>query len=147
MAARDRDTPHHERTGAQGEPPCLLGAIGEPAGRIERILDQDLTQLNSQCPDVHGVRYFEIAGVGRRRLTPTSLALLPTAMILPLCGEARHDGVVGVRSACRNRPPLALWDEDHPGLIGHDLDWPLAPPSVEHFSRYERLAASIAASR
>jgi len=87
MAARDRDTPHHERTGAQGEPPCLLGAIGEPAGRIERILDQDLTQLNSQRPDVHGVRYFEIAGVGRRRLTPTSLALLPTAMILPCAAK------------------------------------------------------------
>jgi triacylglycerol lipase len=127
--------------------PAPFALLREPAVRIERMLQQDFAELDRGCPDVDGVRYFEVAGTGRPRVTPTSLSLLPTAAVLELLGEGRHDGVVSVRSACRERPPLALWAHDHAGLIGHDLDWPLARPPADHLARYEALVQQVAGAQ
>jgi triacylglycerol lipase len=111
---------------------------------IERMFGQDLGDLDRDCVDVSAVRYFEVAGVGRQSRPMISLPLMPTAMLLTLCGETRHDGLVAVRSACRGRKPLAIWEDDHAGLIGHDLNRPLPhAPSEAHLTRYETLVQAI----
>lgn len=110
-----------------------------------RLLEaSEAARFNERCPDVSSVGYFNVAGSGRPQTVPTALLLSPTAALLALCGEPYNDGLVTVASASRGRPPLAVWEDDHAGLVGHDLDRPFGRPHPAHFNRYERLVGLLA---
>ncbi len=122
--------------------PALEGDfVEELRGKLDAL--HDLTQqgaaaLNVQCADVPGIRYLEIAGVGRDGLFHTSAFFVPTYLYV-YAKAGPNDGIVPVTSAERQRPLFASWPGDHADLIGHDLNGPtpMSRPQLNHFLIYE----------
>jgi len=101
-------------------------------------------QFDLECADIiKSVRYFDVAGVGRKGLLPTSAPFMPLHAIVAHAAttrgeDARNDGVVPFLSAARNRTPAAIWQADHADMVGHDLNrGPDGPPQINYLAAYE----------
>lgn len=114
------------------------------ANAVRDLSEDHAAKFNRECPDVTGVHYFDVAGVGRDALFPTSVPFhLP---FLVVTGESgRNDGVVPFASASRGRKPVAVWPCDHADMIGHDLNGPTADskPAFDYLSAYDNLVTEL----
>jgi triacylglycerol lipase len=104
--------------------------LSEPAARA----------FNKDCPDDPGVRYFEVAGIGRKGAFHTSAFFLPTFLFV-IAKAGRNDGVVPFESATRGREPVAQWPGDHADLIGLNLDG--GGPVFDHLAAYADLVRRL----
>ncbi|NJM41958.1 MAG: hypothetical protein HC853_14970 [Anaerolineae bacterium] len=110
-----------------------LRAMAVDAEGIQDLTRDDLTAFNETVVDHPNVRYFSVAGVGRKGWRATSRAFGPLHNITSLlCGE-RNDGLVPLSSA-RWGQATEEWPVDHGDLAGVDMNFPFVRPL--HFNVY-----------
>lgn len=127
--------------GLQGE---ILDDLRAHANAVHDLSEEAANAFNAECPDQPGIRYFEVAGVGRNGVFHTSAFFALTFLFVSARG-GRNDGVVPFASATRGRAPIAQWRGDHADLIGHNLDRPGGAPVFRHLQAYERLVRRLPA--
>lgn len=98
-------------------------------------------EFNRRFGDHEMVRYFSIAGEGRKSRFPTCGLLVPAHALI----EGENDGLVSVESASRWENTI-LWPADHADEVGHDLDHGLesSPKDFDHLAEYDKLIARLA---
>lgn len=128
--------------------PPLFGLHGRILDDLRANLNavHDLSEpvaraFNEACPDDPAVRYFEVAGIGRKGAFHTSAFFLPT-FVYVIARAGRNDGVVPFESATRGREPIAQWPGDHADLIGQNLDG--GGPVFDHLEAYADLVHRLA---
>lgn len=115
---------------------AFLAELRAKVNAVHDLSEQGAMELDRLCPDDPGVRYLEIAGIGREGASPTSAFFAPTYRFLSE-RVGPNDGMVPLTSAERGRKLFATWLADHADLIGHDLDRPLGKPKFDHLRAYE----------
>jgi triacylglycerol lipase len=106
---------------------------------VHDLSEKAAVAFNANCLDVPTVHYFDVAGIGRDALFPTSAPFLPLHLLVSAV-SGRNDGVVPFTSATRQRPPAAVWHADHADLVGHDLNGGArSTPPFDYLSAYALL--------
>jgi triacylglycerol lipase len=100
---------------------------------IQDLTHDDLVGFNEKYVDHPNVRYFSVAGVGRRGWRATSHAFSLLHRITTLLCNERNDGLVPVSSA-RWGQVTQEWPVDHGDLAGVDMNFPFVRPL--HFDVY-----------
>ena len=101
-------------------------------------------QFNQAFPDNPRVRYFSVAGQGRRNGRQTSLALFPAYKLLKLRAPGEeNDGEVTVSSATWGQFDANLWLADHTEEVGHDLDRVGQPGAFDHLAHFDALVRQL----
>ena len=152
-------TPHRGSPVAEflnfGNPFAAFGPMHADAGLVKEFRDhadavEDLSEsaavrFDDTCHDVPGTHYFDVAGVGRDALIPTSAFSYPFHLFMLGAAYGRNDGMVPFSSAVRGRPPAAIWRGDHADMVGHDLNGPTAEskPPLDYESAYVTLVREL----
>jgi triacylglycerol lipase len=133
----------------------LVGLLSpqNPLSRLNRFIEtfdavDDLsvagaTKIDALCPDIDGIRYAEVVGLGRKE-EDTAKFFQPLAKLV----GGVNDGVVPRASALRpGRKPLEEVQADHADLVGHDVDdFPqFAGRKFDHLPLYDRILAAATA--
>jgi triacylglycerol lipase len=118
----------------------LIDELREKRNAVHDLSAAAANQFNLDCPDVPTVHYFDIAGIGRDALFPTSVVFHLSHLFVSGL-EGQNDGVVSRTSASRNRTPSDVWHADHADMVGHDLNGPTpqSRPAFDYLSAYDRL--------
>lgn len=121
----------------------ILHELRSKSDAAEDLSQSAAQQFNQACPDIGSVNYFDVAGVGRKAVLPTSVpfSLLHTIVSHAAGGnDARNDGVVPFTSAARQQDPAAIWYADHADMVGHDLNGGAERrPEIDYFAAYDAL--------
>ena len=118
----------------------LIEELREKRNAVHDLSKAAAGQFNLDCHDVPTVHYFDIAGIGRDALFPTSVVFHLSHLFVSGL-EGQNDGVVSRTSASRNRTPSAVWHADHADMVGHDLNGPTPQslPAFDYLSAYDKL--------
>jgi triacylglycerol lipase len=109
---------------------------------LHDLSEKVAADFNNEAADVPAVHYFDVAGVGRNAIFPTSAPFIPTSAIL--IGAGRNDGVVPFISATRRRHPAAIWPADHADMVGHDLNGgATGRPAFDYLTAYDDLVRRL----
>jgi triacylglycerol lipase len=130
--------------------------LGKLLDGLRDLTTTSATNFNKDNIDNPGVRYFCVAGQGRRfsltrllRLdfAKTSLFLLPFHEYMKLETGEENDGVVAITSAQRSGWKVISdpWPVDHFEEVGHNIDrGPTGTPTVFDYLRgYENIIESV----
>lgn len=110
---------------------------------VEDLSAQGAAKIDAMCPDIDGIHYAEVVGIGRKA-GEKAVFFTPLSAIV----GGVNDGVVARESATRpGRKPLEVAEADHADLVGHDVDdFPqLRPRKFEHLPMYDRILADATA--
>jgi triacylglycerol lipase len=121
----------------------ILDDLRAKTNAVQDLSESAAARFSEQCPDVASVHYFDVAGIGRDALFPTSVPFhLLHLFVASVAG--RNDGVVPFTSATRNRPAAAIWHADHADLVGHDLNGgPRSAPAFDYLAAYDSLVRNL----
>ena len=116
------------------------------AGALSDLTTISAKQFNQDFPPTPGVSFYPYSGNGHG-----SAVLIPTHLLIRLRGhtpeEQDNDGVVSVASASWPGALVEpLWETDHFGEIGYDLDEPGFKTSFAYLDAFDRVVARAAAS-
>lgn len=135
-------TPHHGSRVATllniANPLRLFGGFGEDLDAVNDLSEAGAKEIDAKCPDRPGIRYREVAGIGRNAKPHTANFFRITSPAL----DGLNDGVVALSSAVPpGRTLLETAPADHADLVGHDVDdFPdLRPLAFDHLPLYERI--------
>ena len=122
----------------------LLDMLRDNFNAINDLSGPAAKTFNNTYPDVPGIKYLEIAGVGRAGDAPTSL-LLRAVHEYVRSREGANDGVVSESSARRSGRECWSWQADHMDMIGHDLDRPTpgTRTTFPYLAKYEEIVRAI----
>jgi triacylglycerol lipase len=121
----------------------FLNELRAKTNAVNSLSQGAAAQFNAACPDIASVHYFDVAGIGRDALFPTSVPFAPLYATV-LATDGRNDGVVPFTSATRKRAPAAVWPADHADMVGHDLNGPpLHKPAFDYLSAYDSLVTNF----
>lgn len=115
----------------------LFGNFFADVDAVRDLSEEGASAINARCPDREGIRYREVAGIGRAGEKPVANFFRPLRKIV---GDD-SDGVVTVESAIAGRHLLEKAHGDHADLVGHDVDDipELRPRKFDHLPMYERI--------
>jgi hypothetical protein len=129
----------------------LLKPLERNAGALHELTTEFGKHFDETTPDVHGVRYIEVAGDASKGTD--ELFLFQFAAIIGRIKREANDGLVTESSAIRTskeRERLQDWPVDHAGEVGWSLDTPLPIefelpllPAPPHFARYEAIVKML----
>jgi triacylglycerol lipase len=152
-------TPHRGSPVAEflnfGNPFAAFGPLHADGGLLKELRDhadavRDLSiseamKFDKTCHDVPSIHYFDVAGVGRDAVVPTSAFFYPFHVFMLGAGFGQNDGMVPSSSAVRGRTPAAVWRGDHADMVGHDLNGPTAEskPPLDYESEYVTLVREL----
>jgi len=123
----------------------IVEKLGISLDGLHDLTTATTTEFNHRFGDHDQVRYFSIAGGGRKKFFPTCGLLVPAHALVESV-ENENDGLVSVKSASRWENTI-LWPADHADEVGHDLDRGLesSPENFDHLAEYDKLVARLAA--
>jgi len=117
----------------------ILDELRNSENAVHDLSEEVAAAFNADCPDIATVHYFDVAGIGRDALFPTSAPFLPLHLLVSAT-SGRNDGAVPFTSATRRRPPAAVWQADHADLVGHDLNGGVqSTPAFDYLGAYDLL--------
>ena len=124
---------------------ALIEELRARTGAVPELTAESMGRFNLDCPDSVGVRYLNVAAIGRDALFPTATLFAPTHLYLSAV-SGRNDGVVPFASAAGGRGDVISWPADHADLIGHDLDLGVGGqrPAFDCLGAYEGLVRMLA---
>jgi triacylglycerol lipase len=120
---------------------AIVDELRSNTDAVEDLAEGRDEQFDRECPDIKSVHYFNVAGVGRDTLVPTSAPFVPLHAIVAHAArgnDARNDGVVSFPSATRRREAAAIWHADHADMVGHDLNkGAQGRPAIDYLAAYD----------
>jgi triacylglycerol lipase len=122
----------------------LIDELRAKTNAVHDLSGEAAVQFDIDNPDVSTVHYYDVAGIGRDALFPTSVVFHLTYLLVAAY-EGRNDGLVSFASATRKRPPAAVWHADHADMVGHDLNGPTpqSRPAFDYLSAYDGLVREL----
>jgi triacylglycerol lipase len=116
-----------------------LNSLGISEAGLLDLTTESTQRFNQTFKDNPAVRYFSVAGEGRRGLLHTSALLLPFYLYIEAVAREKNDGLVTVPSAKWGTFDEQLWPTDHADEVGHNLDNILAFDAAGTVARYTRI--------
>ncbi len=122
-------------------------------GRLEKLgisLEglHDLTStacagFNQKYRDHAEVKYFSVAGAGRKSGRKTAKLLYPAYKYIKRKTGEENDGLVSVGSARWGEFDAELWPGDHCDEVGHDLDRLNFGATFEHLAAFRKIVERV----
>jgi len=128
-----------------GNPDSLLRRVIKEFDAVRDLSEEGARKIDAMCPDIDGIRYAEVVGIGRGPNGGDTAAFFK---LMPGMSGGVNDGLVPRDSAARpGRKPLEEAHADHADLVGHDVDdFPqLRARKFDHLPLYDRILAAATA--
>jgi triacylglycerol lipase len=121
----------------------IITGLGISLDGLHDLTTGGAANFNRTYVDHPQVRYFSVAGAGRKSGRPTAKILYPTYKYIKEKTREDNDGLVAVASAKWGEFDARLWPADHADEIGHDLDRPGKPGRFDHLTRFGEIVERL----